>query len=242
MAKLNEIVMQNYLLVLITLLAVSCNQLFGERGNGNRITEIVAVADFERLEIAGGFEVMLSSTTTGNITIEVDENLLRYIKVGVNEGTLTVDTDRRLDSEDGVKLIIPVNNLSVLTSSGASEIKSDGPIRSESLVIELSGAGRLELILESKTVSVDLSGASMVQLEGLAQMLSVDMSGAGSLDASKLITEVCTVQISGVGKALVHATESLEASVSGLGKVEYLGDPKSVKGDVSGVGDVSKLD
>lgn len=242
MAKLIEIVMQNYLLVLIALFAASCSELIGERGNGNRITEIVSVEDFEQIEIAGGFEVTLAPLSTGNLTIEVDENLLRYIKVAVNEGTLTVDSDRRLDSEEGVKLFIPVKHLSLLVSSGASEIISDGPIRSESLAIELSGAGSLELILESKNVSIDLSGASMVRLEGLAQMLTVDMSGAGSLDAARLITEACSVQISGVGKALVHATESLEASVSGLGKVEYLGDPKSVKGDVSGVGDVSKLD
>jgi len=33
----------------------------------------------------------------------------------------------------------------------------------------------------------------------------------------------------------------LDAQVSGLGKVEYIGNPKSVKGDVSGIGNVRKV-
>jgi hypothetical protein len=48
------------------------------------------------------------------------------------------------------------------------------------------------------------------------------------------------VDISGVGHVLVNVSGVLEAQVSGLGKVEYIGEPESIKGDVSGIGNVSK--
>jgi hypothetical protein len=66
------------------------------------------------------------------------------------------------------------------------------------------------------------------------------MSGAGSLEAAEFEVEKCLVNISGVGSAMVNVTGSLEAQVSGLGSVKYVGSPESVKGDVSGVGMVEK--
>jgi hypothetical protein len=48
------------------------------------------------------------------------------------------------------------------------------------------------------------------------------------------------VDLSGAGDVHVHATESLDASVSGAGRVLYPGDPADVKTDVSGAGTVEK--
>ena len=46
-----------------------------------------------------------------------------------------------------------------------------------------------------------------------------------------------TVHSSGVGSAVVNASDKLDATVSGVGSVEYLGSPQ-VQQSVSGVGSV----
>lgn len=232
--------MKQGLLILVLLAFTACNQLIGERGNDERITKEITVESFDKIEVSGAFEILLTPSESNVVIIEVDENLLRYIDIYVRGDRLFIETDRRLSSRKGIKIEVPVKELRGISSSGASNIESSEPISSSELEIEVSGAGKLDLKLDVKLVTLDLSGATLVYLEGVAERLEVDMSGAGSLSAEGFEVQDCSVDISGVGHVLVNVSGSLDAQVSGLGKVEYLGDPKSVRGDVSGIGKVSK--
>lgn len=225
----------------ILILSLSaCSELIGEKGNGVRITEKIKVGDFNRLEISGSFEVILTENNTDEVVIEIDENLLRYIDITVRGTLLEIDSDRRLDSKDGIIIEVPVKKLASLSSSGASSIQTTNPLQSDNININLSGAGKLDLMLDASDVSIEVSGATLVYLEGSAKTFDIEMSGAGSLEASDFEVQDCFVQISGVGNILVNVTGTLDAEVSGLGKVEYIGNPQSVKGDVSGVGNINR--
>ncbi len=232
--------MKKGLLVLTLLTLSGCGGLMGERGNGVRVTKTINVDDFTQIDVSGAFEITLVPSGSNEVVIEADENLLAFIEVSVVAGRLFVDSKRRLISRQGINLQLPVRKLTRLESSGAANITSSGQLSSHELALEISGAGKLDLQLDVKFVSLELSGATAVYLEGAAKRLEVDMSGAGSLEADGFEVEECSVDISGVGTALVNVTGSLDASVSGLGKVSYVGNPKTVKGDVSGVGDIDK--
>ena len=221
-------------------LMTSCLDLVGERGNGVRVEESFKVDDFDQIEIGGEFIVKLTQEDSNEVIIEADENLFDYLEVYVRGNTLEVNTERRLDSRDGIIVNIPVRELSRLSCSGASDVSTAGPIQTGKLDVDVSGAGKLDLKLDAEEISLDVSGATLVYLEGAAQTLEINMSGAGSLEASELEVEDCYAQISGVGKILVNVTGTLDADVSGLGEVEYVGDPESVKGDVSGVGNIGR--
>lgn len=232
--------MQKGLFILAILAFTGCDMLVGERGNDERITKEITVDNFDKIAVSGAFEVILTPSSSNEIIIEVDENLLKYIDIAVRGNRLFIETDRRLSSRKGIKIIIPVQDLRGISSSGASDIESTEPIISEELDIDASGAGKIDLKLDVKMVTVEISGAIMVYLEGVAERLDVDMSGAGSLTAESFEVKDCNVDISGVGHVLVNVSGTLDAQVSGLGKVEYLGNPESVKGDVSGVGNIEK--
>ena len=218
----------------------SCLGLVGERGNGVRVEETIKVDEFDKVEIGGAFIVKLTPDNASNVVIEADENLIDYIEVAVRGTTLEVNSKRRLDSREGVFIHIPVGNLSRLSCSGASEVSTTKPLQTKDLDIDLSGAGKLDLMLDAENISLDVSGATLVYLDGAAKLLEINMSGAGSLEASELEVQDCVARISGVGKILVNFKGTLDAEVSGLGQVEYVGEPESVKGDVSGVGNIDR--
>jgi hypothetical protein len=226
--------------LLATVMFSSCIDLVSERGNGVRVKETFTVDDFDRIEVGGAFIVKLSQENSNEIVVETDENLFDYLRVGVKGNTLEIDSERRLDSRDGIIIAIPVKEISRLSCSGASEVSTTQPLQSGKLDIDLSGAGKLDLQIDAEEISLNVSGATLVYLEGAAQRLNVDMSGAGSLEAAELEVEDCFAQLSGLGKILVNVSGTLDADVSGLGVVEYVGEPESVKGDVSGVGNISK--
>lgn len=231
----------HFLLIgLVFLMFTSCTEFIGERGNGERITEKLKVEPFNQISISGAFDVTLIPSDSDEIIVEADENLFEFIIIRVKGSTLHIDTDRRLNSKDGILISVPVEEIEQIVSSGASSIKSSDRIILKGLDVVLSGAGKIDLDLEATSVDVDISGATMVYLEGSTDNFNIDMSGAGSLEAGYFETKDCSVSISGVGKVLVNVSGKLNANVSGLGKVEYVGEPESVQGDVSGVGNVSK--
>ena len=233
--------MRTGLIIVLTTLLTGCYQLIGERGNDERVTESFMVDDFDRIEISGAFRVILTPSDNHEVKLEVDENLVKYINIDVRGDRLYIETDRRLESRGGIIVDIPVSEgLREIISSGASDIRTSSVILTEDINVVMSGAGKTELELDAESVEIVLSGAGLVYLEGVAGELEVTMSGAGSLEADALETEDCYVEISGVGNAVVNVTGTLETQVSGLGNVSYVGDPKSVIGDVSGIGEVNK--
>ena len=222
------------------ILLTSCLGIVSEKGNGNRTEQSFSVDEFDKIDVKGEFIVKLTEAKSGDVLIEADENLFDFIRVEVRSGTLEIDSRRTLNSKDGIIVNIPVQYLSELRCSGASEVSSTTPIQSRKLDINLSGAGKLDLKIDAVDVTVDVSGATVVFLEGAANSLEIDMSGAGSLDASAFEVNDCYAQISGIGKILVNVTGTLDADVSGLGQVEYVGEPEIVKGDVSGIGNIER--
>jgi hypothetical protein len=232
--------MKQGLFILLVLVFSACDVLIGERGNDERVTKEITIDSFDKIEVSGAFDVMLTPSNSNEVIIEGDENLLKYIDISVRGNRLIIETDRRLSSRRGIKIEVPVKELNGISSSGASDIENTEPISSEELDINVSGAGKIDLKLDVKLVTLELSGAVMVYFEGVAERLDVDMSGAGSLIAENFEVKDCSVDISGVGHVLVNVSGMLDAQVSGLGKVEYLGNPESIKGDVSGVGNIVK--
>jgi len=233
--------MRTGLFIILAVIITACSQLVGERGNGERVTRTYNLDPYNEIEISGGYEINLVPSESREVILKVDENLVDEINIYVRGDRLIIESERMLFSPKGIMIEIPAHNITELTSSGASNIICNDPLKSDELTIELSGAGKIDLHLDVADVSVELSGAALVYLEGVARSLDVEMSGAGSVEADGLEVVDCNIDISGVGSALVNVSGSLDAQVSGLGSVEYIGNPKSVKGDVSGVGNVKRV-
>ena len=240
MASTTKINMRAGLFIFVAVMITACGNLLSERGNGDRITKTYDLEPYDEIEVSGRYDIYLVQSDDHDVTITVDENLIEEVNVYVRGSKLVIESERLIDSPDGVKIEIPANGIKALFSSGASNIVSKDLIRSEELEIVLSGAGKMDLRLDVEEVTLDLSGAALVYFEGVAKSLDVDMSGAGSLEADEFEVVDCKIEISGVGSAIVNVSGTLDAQVSGLGKVEYIGNPKSVKGDVSGVGNIEK--
>jgi len=69
--------------------------------------------------------------------------------------------------------------------------------------------------------------------------MDASISGAGHLDAIDLKTKKSNVKIEGVGAGSVYATDFLNATISGVGKILYKGNPQVSK-NIEGIGFVSK--
>ncbi|KAF0111181.1 MAG: hypothetical protein FD147_1119 [Chloroflexi bacterium] len=89
--------------------------------------------------------------------------------------------------------------------------------------------------LKVNSLIVDMSGVGSIDVAGTCLDQNVVLSGAGNYKSSRLESERTSVKLSGVGNATVWANQSLDAHISGAGAVEYYGNAKITQ-KVSGIG------
>ncbi|HEX8492365.1 MAG TPA: head GIN domain-containing protein [Pyrinomonadaceae bacterium] len=210
-------------LLLLVTFAAGCNMTgFGKgvRGSGNRQTEKRNVPDFLGLDVSGAFEVEIVSQKERSLEITGDDNILPLVTTEVRGNVLHIGSNKSYSVNRPITIKVGVPELRGVSSSGASKINVSG--------------------IKGSVFDVDSSGASNISLMGEAKNLRIDTSGASNIEAKDLHAESVEVQSSGAGYVSVYATLQLKASASGAARVDYYGDPSSVKPEVSGAGSVNK--
>lgn len=192
----------------------------GTRGSGNIKTEKREIGAFSSVDVSGAYEVEIVCQKQPGIEVEGDDNILPLIKTYVKDKTLYITSEQGFNVRNAIKVRITAGNLEGVSSSGASKITLDG-VKNEQLVIETSGASKIDAAGETKSLEIESSGASKVDVRDLrAARVKVSLSGAGH--------------------ANVYASEEINASVSGASSVTYYGEPKVVNKSASGAGSINK--
>jgi hypothetical protein len=201
------------------------------QGSGNVITETRQVNNFDRIDLSGSGEVIVTQGGSEALTIETDDNVMEYIKAEVEGGTLKlglvtgIATGFNIQSTTRLVFYVGVDDLTGLTTSGSGEIESDR-IETSQLEATVSGSGAIRIAdLSASEVKADISGSGEVNLAGEVAFQDVNVSGSGRYLAGDVCSESVKVKVSGSGSATVCATETLDADVSGSGSVNYYGSP-----------------
>jgi len=199
------------------------------------------MSGFTRLEVSGGFEVVLTQGNNESVTIEADENIIDNIKTRVTGKTLEVYTKGTIRNYKIMRIYITFKQLESIELSGAVKITADQSLQFDSLELDISGACSLEFDMEADRLELDLSGASKLLLNGFVNHLDADCSGSSKLLLAGLKTKTISLDSSGATTAEFWVTESLKVESSGASNVRYKGEPKSVNLDNSGASSVKKM-
>ncbi len=234
-----------WLLALIVLVAASlaCDIPFGVRtirGSGNVVSEERQVSGFDGVALSGIGRVIITQGDEEALTIETDDNLMRYIETEVRNGTLELRLARNTIPIPSQSIIFRVSvvDLTGLDSSGAGSFEI-GKLDTDRLKVTLSGAGDIEVdSLNATDLEAAISGAGNVELTGQVEAQEIDLSGLGSYNAPDLESQAASVRISGAGNTVIWVVDTLDVTISGAGNVEYFGSPEVTR-DVSGAGRVT---
>jgi len=187
-------------------------------GDGIGATQVRSLPPFHEVELAGGGDVRVDVGGTQRVVVRADRNLLGHVTTQVEHGRLLVGTSGSFSTSSPLEVDVTVPRLDVLALSGGG----------------LATAANLD----QKRLQLVLSGGGMLSALGKVGRGEILHSGGGYVDASKLEARDAVVQLSGGGSAVVNATETLRAVVSGAGSILYRGSPRHIESDVTGVGSV----
>jgi len=196
------------------------------------------VQPFTKIYLEGTFKVILEQGGGSGLRIKTDEDNFKYIDVQSDTETLSLKIVKKHFDFDELILYITFKDLEKLVVQGGISIETKGYVDLKDFYLHVEGGATVEMNLKANKVRVIGEGGVKFEFDGVADELDATISGAGYLDAIDLKTKNCDFRIEGVGAGSVYVTESLNATISGVGKIRYKGDPKVYK-KVEGVGVVS---
>ena len=193
-------------------------------GNGIITEKIFEVADFSAVMLDVPADVDYTVSDTPSLRVRVDENLLEYLTVSVEDGMLRIGSvNRQLRNFKKLEIEMSSSSLEFLKCNGAVDFVSDGRISGETFVLEVNGAADVELPgLDVRTADFKVNGAGDIEV-GLAnaESVSLNISGAGDAKISGK-TESVSIQINGTGDVDLTQLDydRLDKSINGMGSVK----------------------
>jgi hypothetical protein len=219
-------------LAAIGLLATACHVGADaeDRDAGSEVTRNYQVGAFDRLAVAGPYEVNVVSGGQAGITAKGGENLLAETDVIVENGTLKIQPKKkngiRWNWRNG-KAVFTVNAAALRGAAiaGSGEVTVDkvaGDFEGE-----VAGSGELKIAdVAGGKVKFDVAGSGEVEAAGKADSVNISIAGSGDIQLGKLATRAAEVSIAGSGNVEANASETADVSIMGSGDVGITGGAK----------------
>ena len=199
------------------------------------------VNNFSSIFLKGPYSVNLRQSDNNALTIKASEKYIELIEVSSDGGELRIEMDeKRFKKPWNIEVYINFKELSKLRIEGAVDLQSDNSIKTDNLKLEFEGAGNVELDIEVSKVIAEISGVGNFEITGNTEYHKVSFDGIGNYDAQNLHSKFTLVESNGIGSVSVHASDKLKGEASGIGSIDYFGDPDDVDLDASGLGSVNR--
>ncbi len=186
-------------------------------GSGKVVTVSRDVSGFNGLVVNGAGKVSVEWTGTEALSITADDNLLPYIVVQVRDSNLVIEFKPNVvfDRTTDLTFKVAVKNLNSIELNGA---------------VALEGQG-----IDADRLSVRVNGAGAARMQGKIAQQEISLTGTGAYNAENVEGKGATVTNSGAGAAVVRVSDQLNATINGIGVIEYIGNPQVTK-NVAGIG------
>jgi len=215
-----------------------------------RKTETRELGAFTSISMRGIGKIFINQGKEQKVAIEGDEVAINRITTNVTDGKLVIDVGRDwiekvsagfdfLSSHD-IRFFITVKELEELEIAGAADVEAKD-IKTKDLTLKMIGATNVKVFnLSADSLKTEIPGAGKIAVDGKVDDLSVTLAGAGNFSGHKLKSKTAKVTLSGVGSAQLWVTGELDVTIAGVGSVEYYGNPL-IKQSVTMLGKVTSL-
>lgn len=208
---------------------------------GDKIEKTYDLDNFSQIYLRGPYEVHLRQTNKCGLTILAKESYFEDLEVSSDGGELNIELDRKnYKNTKSIEVYINFIELEKLEIEGAVDLVCENQIKTSNLKIEFEGAGNVELDIKANKVIAEIAGVGNFEIEGETDYHKVEFDGIGSYDAKDLRSKYTIVESNGIGSVSAYASDKFKGEATGIGSVDYYGDPDDVNIDASGLGSVNR--
>jgi len=190
------------------------------QGSGIAKTENRSVAAFDSLDVNYAGAIAVRSQEQQSLEITGDDNIIPFITTEVKNGTLYVRATKGYSPQQKLQIRVSTPNVKRFVFDGVGEANLSN-IKNDRLEIVVTGVGSFSASGETKEVDITLSGV-------------------GSVDAKNLRAVNAKVNSTAVGSVDLYVTRQLDINSSGIGEINYYGNPKIVNKQAEGIGKINQ--
>ena len=201
-----------------------------ERDPGPEVTRSYQVGAFDKIAVAGPYEVKVVTGGQPGVSAKGGENLLAETDVVVEGDTLKIMPKKRKGFRwgwsDG-KAVFTVN----ATALRGAAIAGSGGIAVDKVAGDfdgdVAGSGALNLAsVAGGKIKLAIAGSGDVSAAGKADSVDLSIAGSGDINAGGLAAQTADVSIAGSGNITANASGTADVSIMGSGDVELTGGAK----------------
>lgn len=211
----------------------ACNVSVGKsetRDAGAATSRQYQVGAFDKIEVAGPYDVTVTTGKDVAVAATGGANLLDETEVEVKGSTLVIRPKKKIGirwtgSRGKATFTVSTAALTGAAVAGSGDIKVDKG--SGDFHGEIAGSGSLDIAqMAAGAARFDIAGSGNIRAKGTAQSAQADIAGSGNIDAGELVAKSAKVSIAGSGGVLLQATETADVDVAGSGNVDISGGAK----------------
>jgi Putative auto-transporter adhesin, head GIN domain len=187
------------------------------------------VADFDRVQVEGPYEVVLVTGAASSARATGSEAALERVTIEVQSGVLKIHPNRSGwggypgANAGPVRIAASTRQLRAATVIGAGTLAIDrlAGLRAD---LSVSGSGRIAVRrVEADTLMLGLIGSGRIGAAGAAKQVRATIQGSGDLDAASLFADDLVLNAETAGTVAIAARRSARVKAGGSGNVEVSG-------------------
>ena len=209
----------------------ACAQSRGESG-GPTVERDYQIGPFERIEVAGHYEVDVRTGSAASVHATGPEKELERLVVEVKGDRLLIHARKNrglnfgFSSSEPTRIAVTVPKLSGAAIAGSGGIRVDR-VASERFKGEIAGSGDLDVeAIEAGDVELSIAGSGNIRAAGKAKSARFNIAGSGDIEAERLVSETAEVSIAGSGNVAANATATADLTTMGSGDIALSGGAK----------------
>jgi hypothetical protein len=211
---------------------------------GPAINRSYQVGGFTGLEVAGPFDVKVTTGKAVAVSARGPEKLLDETEVLVKDGKLLIRPKKKnwlggmsWNSREPTVFTISVPALEQAAVAGSGDMDIDR-VSGERFRGSIAGSGNLRLAqVAVRDLGLSIAGSGEVTAAGQAQSAKFSIAGSGDMDVSRLRTTDANASIAGSGNIKAQVTGNAKAIIAGSGDIAITGGARC-QSSKNGSGDI----
>lgn len=222
-------------LIALGAIAVAACQFTGnaesrDRDPGPQTERNFSVGAFDKIEVAGPYDVKLTTGGATAVSAKGGSALLDETDVVVEGGTLKIMPKK----QKGIRWSWRSGKAEFTVSTAA--LRAAGIAGSGSIDVdkvagdfkgEIAGSGDLRIAATNGgALNFAIAGSGGITASGTADSVKSEIAGSGDIDAGGVAAKTADVSIAGSGNVRANASETASVSIMGSGDVDIAGGAK----------------
>jgi hypothetical protein len=215
--------MKHFLILLFAVITITSCRF--TTGSGNIVSETRNPGSFDAISVGGSFDVEVKIGDVASVTVEADDNIIKYIETRVSGNTLKIRTEGLHNYSDvHMKVYVTVPSLSSISASASADVVANNILTSSSrLTFKASSSASIKAEVNAPEIETEANSSATITLSGKTKSHKTQASSSADINTFNLLSENTIANVSSSANIQVHASVSLNAKASSSGSIEYKG-------------------